>query len=69
MDYWITNGGKRMTWFKYVWIVLLAIWYFTWTFVVWSGTDEKTSKSDWIAIHVVIIFFISFVYCCIDLLW
>ena len=41
MDYWITNGGKRMTWFKYVWIVLLAIWYFTWTFAVWSGTDEK----------------------------
>lgn len=58
-----------MTWFKYVWIVLLAIEYLIWTFGVWTGLDEKTSKSDWIAIHLVIVFLISFAYCCIDLLW
>ena len=58
-----------MAWFKYVWIVLLAIWYLIWTFRVWFGMDEKTNKSDWIVMHLVFIFFISFIYCCVDLLW
>lgn len=58
-----------MTWFKYVWIVLFAIGYLIKTIAVWTGLDEETSRGDWIAIHIFIIFFISFVYWCVALLW
>lgn len=57
-----------MIWFDYIWIVLLAIGYLIWTFVVWTGLDEETTKSDWVAIHIFIIFFISLVHWCITLL-
>lgn len=53
---------ERMAWFKYVWIVLLAIYYLIWTFGVWLGMDEKCDKGDWIAIHLCLIFLASFIY-------
>ena len=58
-----------MTWFKYVWIVLFAIGYLIKTIAVWAGVDEETSRGDWIAIHILIIFFISLGYWCVSLLW
>ena len=50
-----------MAWFKYVWVVLLAIWYFIWTYVAWTEEDEEW-RIRWIIIHIIIIFSASFIY-------
>ena len=50
-----------MTWFKYVWIVLIAVWYFIWTYVTWTEEKEKL-RITWISIHILTIFFASFIY-------